>query len=84
MGQKWFSTLDLASGYWHMEVDPKDRLKTAFICQSETASPTTETVTPIISASSHNFLSASGCVFLFHLFMVLFVRPVLKAQASLG
>lgn len=27
----WFSTLDLASGYWQVEVDPKDRYKTAFI-----------------------------------------------------
>ena len=26
-GSKWFSTLDLASGYWQMEVDPKDRPK---------------------------------------------------------
>ena len=33
-GSKWFSTLDLASGYWQMEVDPKDRPKTAFTCQS--------------------------------------------------
>ena len=27
---KWFSTLDLASGYWQVEVDPQDREKTAF------------------------------------------------------
>lgn len=27
---RWFSTLDLASGYWQVEVDPKDREKTAF------------------------------------------------------
>lgn len=27
----WFSTLDLASGYWQVEVDPQDRPKTAFI-----------------------------------------------------
>lgn len=30
----WFSMLDLASGYWQVEVDPQDRPKTAFItCQ---------------------------------------------------
>lgn len=27
---RWFSTLDLASGYWQVEVDPQDRKKTAF------------------------------------------------------
>ena len=27
---KWFSALDLASGYWQVEVDPNDRDKTAF------------------------------------------------------
>ena len=29
-GSKWFSTLDLISGYWQVEVDQKDREKTAF------------------------------------------------------
>lgn len=28
---KWFSTLDLASGYWQVEVDPQDREKMAFM-----------------------------------------------------
>ena len=32
-GSKWFTTLDLMSGYWQVEVDPKDRPKTAFACQ---------------------------------------------------
>lgn len=27
---EWYSTLDLASGYWQVEVDPTDREKTAF------------------------------------------------------
>ena len=29
-GSRWFSTLDLASGYWQVELDPIDREKTAF------------------------------------------------------
>lgn len=30
-GAKYFSSLDLASGYWQVEVEPEDREKTAFI-----------------------------------------------------
>lgn len=33
-GSKWFSTLDLLSGYWQVEVDEADRQKTAF-CTTE-------------------------------------------------
>ena len=28
---QWFSMLDLASGYWQVEVEPADREKTAFV-----------------------------------------------------
>ena len=30
-GALWFSTLDLVSGYWQVEVHPEDREKTAFV-----------------------------------------------------
>ena len=33
-GAKWFCTLDLASGYWQVEVEPRDREKTAFVIPS--------------------------------------------------
>ena len=30
-GSSWFSCLDLNAGYWQVEVEPKDRSKTAFV-----------------------------------------------------
>lgn len=33
-GSKWFSTLDLASGFWQVQVDPRDVEKTAFVTSS--------------------------------------------------
>ena len=31
-GAKWFSVVDLKSGYYHVEMEPDDRAKTAFVC----------------------------------------------------
>ena len=33
-GKKMFTTLDMASGYWQIEIDEKDKEKTAFICSA--------------------------------------------------
>ena len=33
---KWFITLDLASGYWQVEMDPKDQDKITFITKQGT------------------------------------------------
>ena len=33
-GKKWFSTLDLASGYWQVSLSPDVRCKTAFATHS--------------------------------------------------
>ncbi len=30
-GSRWFSTVDMASGYWQVELDPADKDKTAFV-----------------------------------------------------
>ena len=32
-GSHWFCTMDLASGYWQVEIDERDRSKTAFTTQ---------------------------------------------------
>lgn len=34
VGSQWFCTLDLQSGYWQVEVDEKDREKTAFVTEN--------------------------------------------------
>lgn len=33
-GSRWFSTMDLAAGYWQVEIDPRDRSLTAFSAAS--------------------------------------------------
>ena len=33
-GKQWFSTLDLASGYWHVSLSQEARVKTAFATHS--------------------------------------------------
>ena len=33
-GKQWFSTLDLASGYWHVSLSREARAKTAFATHS--------------------------------------------------
>src|ERR1044072_2038859 len=37
-GSAWFTSLDLASGYWQVEMEPSDREKIAFITQFGTRS----------------------------------------------
>jgi hypothetical protein len=32
-GMKWFTSIDLASGYWQVMMDKDDRKKTAFVCR---------------------------------------------------
>ena len=34
-GHKWFSTLNLCSGYWQVEVEESDRPKTAFVTRKD-------------------------------------------------